>query len=87
MSKITDAVICFTVTTIVTAIVLVIARSLIGITIGANELLVVIVAVGPINIVTQLILKKTRQLRVHSLNLTQPSLYATISTPSDEDQD
>ena len=58
MSKITDAAVYSTVTTLVTATALVIVRDLLRSPIPTAELLIVIAAVWPINFATQLILKR-----------------------------
>ena len=61
MAKIIDAAVYSTVTTLVTAIVLVIVRDLLESPIPPAELLLVIVAVWSINFATQLILKRKQK--------------------------
>jgi len=61
MAKITDAAVYSTVTTLVTAIALLIVRDLLKSPIPTSELLLIIVAVWSINFAIQLILKRTQK--------------------------
>ena len=59
MSKVTDAAIYATVSAIIAAIVLTIARSLMGSPIYATDLIIVAAIIWLVNFATQLLLKRT----------------------------